>query len=108
MGEVYATLRQFDGALRCIGTAGTVIETTAARWDGPGVHSIRFSGEMALATRTSNMPICMISLTGNLVNPKVGPTWGDLQALPDWLQNHRPTESNVSSGESIESAMVAV
>ena len=42
------------------------------------------------------------SLTGNLVNPKVGPTWGDLQALPDWLQNHRPTESNVSSGESIE------
>jgi hypothetical protein len=48
------------------------------------------------------------SLTGNLVNPKVGPTWGDLQALPDWLQNHRPTESNVSSGESIESAMVAV
>ena len=48
------------------------------------------------------------SLTGNLVNPKVGPTWGDLQALPDWLQNHRSTESNVSSGESIESAMVAV
>ena len=26
------------------------------------------------------------SLTSNLVNPKVGPTWGDLQALPDWLQ----------------------
>jgi hypothetical protein len=46
--------------------------------------------------------------TMNLVDPKVGPTWGDLQALPDWLQNHRPTESNVSSGESIESAMVAV
>ena len=46
--------------------------------------------------------------TMNLVNFKVWPTWGDLQALPDWLQNHRPTESNVSSGESIESAMVAV
>ena len=24
--------------------------------------------------------------TLNLVDPKVGPTWGDLQALPDWLQ----------------------
>jgi DNA polymerase I-like protein with 3'-5' exonuclease and polymerase domains len=22
----------------------------------------------------------------NLVDPKVGPTWGDLQSLPDWLQ----------------------
>jgi hypothetical protein len=46
--------------------------------------------------------------TMNLVDPKVGPTWGDLQALPDWLQNHRSTESNVSSGESIGSEMVAV
>jgi DNA polymerase-1 len=26
--------------------------------------------------------------TMNLVDAKVGPTWGDLQALPDWLQNH--------------------
>jgi DNA polymerase I len=25
----------------------------------------------------------------NLVDPKVGPTWGDLQALTDWLQKHR-------------------
>jgi hypothetical protein len=50
LGEVYATLGRFDGALRCIDTAGTVIETTAARWNGPGVHSIRFSGEMALVT----------------------------------------------------------
>jgi hypothetical protein len=25
--------------------------------------------------------------TLNLVDPKVGPTWGDLQALPDWLQS---------------------
>jgi DNA polymerase I len=24
--------------------------------------------------------------TLNLVDPKVGPTWGDLQSLPDWLQ----------------------
>jgi DNA polymerase-1 len=24
----------------------------------------------------------------NLVDPKVGPTWGDLQSLPDWLQSH--------------------
>ena len=46
--------------------------------------------------------------TLNLVDPKVGPTWGDLQSLPDWLQNHRPTEFNVSSGESIGSVMVAV
>jgi DNA polymerase I len=44
--------------------------------------------------------------TMNLVDAKVGPTWGDLQALPDWLQNHRPTESSVSSGESIRSEMV--
>jgi DNA polymerase-1 len=27
--------------------------------------------------------------TMNLVDCKVGPTWGDLQALPDWLQNNR-------------------
>jgi hypothetical protein len=25
--------------------------------------------------------------TMNLVDCKVGPTWGDLQALPDWLQS---------------------
>jgi DNA polymerase I-like protein with 3'-5' exonuclease and polymerase domains len=29
--------------------------------------------------------------TLNLVDPKVGPTWGDLQSLPAWLQSHRPT-----------------
>jgi hypothetical protein len=22
----------------------------------------------------------------NLVDPKVGPTWGDLQSLPEWLK----------------------
>ena len=27
--------------------------------------------------------------TLNLVDPKVGPTWGDLQSLPDWLQSRR-------------------
>jgi DNA polymerase-1 len=27
--------------------------------------------------------------TLNLVDPKVGPTWGDLQSLPDWVQSHR-------------------
>jgi hypothetical protein len=27
--------------------------------------------------------------TLNLVNPKVGPTWGDLQELAGWLQKHR-------------------
>jgi DNA polymerase I-like protein with 3'-5' exonuclease and polymerase domains len=26
--------------------------------------------------------------TLNLVDAKVGPTWGDLQSLPDWLQCH--------------------
>ena len=31
-------------------TRGTVIETMAARWNGHGVHSIRFSGEIALVT----------------------------------------------------------
>jgi hypothetical protein len=25
----------------------------------------------------------------NLVDPKVGPTWGDLQSLPDWLQSRQ-------------------
>jgi DNA polymerase-1 len=30
--------------------------------------------------------------TMNLVDCKVGPTWGDLQALQDWLRKHRPTE----------------
>jgi DNA polymerase-1 len=35
--------------------------------------------------------------TMNLVDPKVGPTWGDLQALPDWLQNHRSTERHSSA-----------
>jgi DNA polymerase I-like protein with 3'-5' exonuclease and polymerase domains len=25
----------------------------------------------------------------NLVDPKVGPTWGDLQLLPDWLQSRQ-------------------
>jgi DNA polymerase-1 len=27
--------------------------------------------------------------TLNLVDPRVGPTWGDLQSLPGWLQSHR-------------------
>jgi DNA polymerase I len=27
--------------------------------------------------------------TLNLVDPKVGPTWGDLQSLPDWLKQER-------------------
>jgi DNA polymerase I-like protein with 3'-5' exonuclease and polymerase domains len=27
----------------------------------------------------------------NLVDPKVGPTWGDLQSLPDWLQSRSAT-----------------
>jgi hypothetical protein len=27
--------------------------------------------------------------TLNLVDPKVGPTWGDLQSLPDWLQSRQ-------------------
>ena len=27
--------------------------------------------------------------TMNLVDPKIGPTWGDLQSLPVWLQSHR-------------------
>ena len=27
--------------------------------------------------------------TLNLVDPKVGPTWGDLQSLPAWLQSRR-------------------
>jgi len=49
LGEVYAKLGRFDGALRCIDT-GTVIETMAARWNGHGVHSLRFSGEIALVT----------------------------------------------------------
>jgi hypothetical protein len=26
--------------------------------------------------------------TLNLVDPKVGPAWGDLQSLPGWLQSH--------------------
>ena len=39
--------------------------------------------------------------TLNLVDPKVGPTWGDLQALPAWLQSRR------KSGERIGSEMVA-
>ena len=31
--------------------------------------------------------------TLNLVDPKVGPTWGDLQALPAWLQSHHPNKA---------------
>jgi DNA polymerase-1 len=27
--------------------------------------------------------------TLNLIDPKVGPTWGDLRSLADWLQSHR-------------------
>ena len=27
--------------------------------------------------------------TLNLVDPKVGPTWGDLQSLPAWLQSRQ-------------------
>jgi hypothetical protein len=27
--------------------------------------------------------------TLNLVDLKVGPTWGDLESLPDWLQSHQ-------------------
>jgi hypothetical protein len=27
--------------------------------------------------------------TLNLVEPKLGPTWGDLQSLSDWLRSHR-------------------
>jgi DNA polymerase I-like protein with 3'-5' exonuclease and polymerase domains len=28
----------------------------------------------------------------NLVDPKVGPTWGNLEALPEWAQKHRKQE----------------
>jgi DNA polymerase I-like protein with 3'-5' exonuclease and polymerase domains len=34
--------------------------------------------------------------TLNLVDPKVGPTWGDLQPLPDWLQSHHSSGGNTS------------
>ena len=34
--------------------------------------------------------------TLNLVDPKVGPTWGDLQPLPDWLHSHRSSGGNTS------------
>ena len=34
--------------------------------------------------------------TLNLVDPKVGPTWGDLQPLQDWLQSHRSSSGNTS------------
>jgi DNA polymerase I-like protein with 3'-5' exonuclease and polymerase domains len=30
--------------------------------------------------------------TLNLVEPKVGRTWGDLQTMPDWLQSHSRTD----------------
>ena len=33
--------------------------------------------------------------TLNLVDLKVGPTWGDLQALSDWLQGHRGERTEV-------------
>jgi hypothetical protein len=32
----------------------------------------------------------------NLVDPKVGPTWGDLQALPAWLQKHRNNDGEMA------------
>ena len=35
--------------------------------------------------------------TLNLVDPKVGPTWGDLQSLPDWPQSHRSSSSRASA-----------
>jgi DNA polymerase I len=38
--------------------------------------------------------------TLNLVDPKVGPTWGDLQSLSDWLQNH----GSSSGGQSCHSS----
>ena len=47
--------------------------------------------------------------TLNLVDPKVGPTWGDLQALPAWLQNHRPShEPSASRGERLGSEIAVV
>jgi DNA polymerase-1 len=36
--------------------------------------------------------------TLNLVDPKVGPTWGDLQALPDWLRHSK----EVSQSEEVQ------
>jgi DNA polymerase I-like protein with 3'-5' exonuclease and polymerase domains len=38
--------------------------------------------------------------TLNLVDPRVGPTWGDLQSLSDWLQSHRSS----SGGQSCHSS----
>ena len=35
--------------------------------------------------------------TLNLVDPKVGPTWGDLQSLPDWPQSNRSSSSRASA-----------
>ena len=34
--------------------------------------------------------------TLNLVDPKVGSTWGDLQSLSDWLQSHRSSSGRQS------------
>jgi DNA polymerase family A len=31
--------------------------------------------------------------TLNLVDPKAGPTWGDLQSLPDWLQSRERVDA---------------
>ena len=32
----------------------------------------------------------------NLVDLKVGPTWGDLKALPAWLQKHRNSDEEMA------------
>ena len=37
--------------------------------------------------------------TLNLVDPKVGPTWGDLQSLPAWLQSRRAGGHNDVAGQ---------